>query len=230
MRKTRRSDLTSIGPLAAVTDDKDAHFSFWRFDGAISLSGGHGVAFCEEQEMVDQSFHIFLHCCPRRRGDFVILNSDGARWHLVEALVDDAEGLAEFFHAAEIAVVAVSVYPDWDVKFHLVVSIIRLAFAYIPGYAAASKHDAGERVVESVSSGDDTDALGSAFPYSIICEQFLCFVDPVSKLSRPLVDVVKEAKGEVLVDAARTDVGRMKAGAGDTFVEFLPSYQRFVGP
>ena len=48
MRKTRRSDLTSIGPLAAVTDDKDAHFSFRRFDGAISFSGGHGVAFREE--------------------------------------------------------------------------------------------------------------------------------------------------------------------------------------
>ena len=224
MRKTRSSDLTSIRSLAAVTDDKDAHFSFRRFDGAISLSGGHGVAFCEEQEMVDQSFHVFLHCCPWRRGDFVILDSDGAGWHLVEALVDDAEGLAEFFHAAEIAVVAVSVHPDWDVKLHLVVRIVRLAFAYIPGYTAASKHDAGERVVESISSGDDTNALGSAFPYSIICEQLLCFVDPVSKLSRPLVDVVKEAKGEVLVDAARTDIGRMKAGAGDTFVELLPSY------
>ena len=229
MGKTRRSDLTSIRSFAAVTDDKDAHFSFWRFDGAISLSGGHGVAFGEEQEVVDQSFHVFLHRCPRRRGDFVILDSDGARRHLVKALVDDAEGLAEFFHAAEIAVVAVSVYPDWNVKFHLVVCIVRLAFAYVPGYTAASKHDARERVVESVGSGDDTNALGSAFPYSVICEQFLCFVDPVSKLSRPLVDVVKEAKGEVLVNAARTDVGRMKAGAGDTFVEFLPSYQRFLG-
>ena len=136
--------------------------------------------------------------------------------------MDDAEGLAEFFHAAEIAVVAVSIHPDWDIKFHLVVRIIRLAFAYIPGYAAASKHDAGKRVIKSVSSGDDTDALGSAFPYSIICEQFLCFVDTVSKLSRPLVDVVKETKGKVLMDAAGTDVGRMKAGTGDTFVEFLP--------
>ena len=224
MRKTWRPDLTSIRSLAAVTDDKDAHFSFWRFDGAISLSGGHGVAFCEEQEMVDQSFHVFLHCCPRRRGDFVVLDSDGAGWHLVEALVDDAEGLAEFFHAAEITVIAVPVYPNWDVKLDLVVRIVRLTFAYIPGYTAASKHDAGERVVESVSSGDNTNALSSAFPYSIICEQFLCFVDSISKLSRPLVDVVKEAKGEVLVDAARTDVGRMKAGTGDTFVELLPYY------
>ena len=174
--------------------------------------------------MVDQSLHVFLHGCPRRGGDFVILDSDGAGGHLVEALVDDAEGLAEFFHAAEIAVVAVPVHPDGDVKLHLVVRIVRLAFAYVPGYTAASKHDAGERVVESVSSGDDTNALGPAFPYSIICEQFLGFVDPVSKLSRPLVDVVKEAKGEVLVDAARTDVGCMKAGAGDTFIELLPSY------
>lgn len=135
--------------------------------------------------------------------------------------MDDAEGLAELLHAAEVAVVAVSIYPDWDVKFYLIVRIIWLALAYIPRHTAASKHDAGERVVESVGGGDDTNALGSTFPDSIISEQFFGFIYPVPKLSRPLVNVVEEAEGEVLMDAARADVGRVKAGARDTFVEFL---------
>lgn len=135
--------------------------------------------------------------------------------------MDDAEGLAEFFHAAEVAVVAVSVHSNGNVKLYLVVCIVWLALAHIPGHTAASKHDAGEGVVESIGSGDDSDVLGSTFPDSVIREQFLGFVDPVPELSRPLVDVVEEADGEVLVNATRTDVGSVKAGPGDAFVEFL---------
>ena len=135
--------------------------------------------------------------------------------------MDDAKGLAEFFHAAEVAVVAVSVHPDWDVELYLIVRVIWLALSYIPGYAAAPKHNAGEGEVESVGGGNDTNALGSAFPASVIGEQLFGFIDPVPKLSSPLVDVVEEAEREVLVDAARADVGGMKASAGDAFVELL---------
>ena len=221
MREPWRPNLTPIRSLTAIAHDEHAHLSLWCFDRAVSLSWRDGVAFCEEQEVVDESFHVFLHCCSGGWGDLVVFDSDGARRHLVEALVDDAKGLAELLHAAEVAVVAVSVYSDWDVKFYLIVRIIWLALAYIPRYTAASKHDAGERVVESVGGGDDTNVLGSTLPDSIISEQFFGFIYPVPKLSRPLVDVVEEAEGEVLMDAARADVGRVKAGAGDTFVEFL---------
>lgn len=221
MREPRRPNLTSIRPLAAIAHDKDAHLSLRRFDRAVGLSRRDGVAFREEQEVVDQSFHVFFHRCTGGWGDLVVFDSDGAGGHFVEALVDDAEGLAELFHAAEVAVVAVSVYADRDVKFYLVVGIIRLALAYIPRYAASSKHDAGEGVVESVGGGDDANALGSAFPDSVVREQLFGFVDPVPELSRPLVDVVEEADGEILVDATRADVCCVKASARDSFVEFL---------
>lgn len=221
MRKPRRPNLTSIRSFTAITHDKDTHLSLWCFDRAISLSWRDGIPFREEQEVVDQSFHVFFHCCSWRRGDLVVFDSDGARWHLVEALVDDAEGLAELFHAAEVAIVAIPVHSDWDVKLYLIVRIIWLALAYVPRYTAASKHDAGERVIESVGGRDDTNTLGPAFPDSVIRKQFFCFIDPVPELSRPLVDVVEEAEWEILVDAAGADVGRVKTGAGDAFVEFL---------
>lgn len=221
MRKPRRSNLTSIRSLAAITHHKDSHLSLWRFDGAISLPWRDGVAFCEKQEVVDESFHVFFHRGAGRRRDLVVFDSDGAGGHFVEALVDDAEGLAELFHAAEVAVVAVSVYADGDVKLHLIVRVVWLAFAYIPRYTAASEHDTREGVVESVGGRNDADVLGSTFPDSVVGEQFFGFVDPVAELGRPLVDVVQEADGEVLVDAAGADVGGVEAGAGDTFVELL---------
>ncbi len=221
MCEARRPNLTSVRSLTAIAHDKDAHLSLRCFDRAVSLPRRDGVAFSEEQEVVDQSLHVFFHCCSGRWGDLVVFDSDGAGRHLVEALVDDAEGLAEFFHAAQVAVVAVSIYPDWDVKLHLIIRIIWLALAYIPRYTAASKHDAGERIVESIGGGNNTDPLRSTFPDSIVGEQFFGLVNPVPELSRPLVDVIQEADGEVLVDAARTNVGRVKAGARDAFVKLL---------
>lgn len=111
--------------------------------------------------------------------------------------MDDAEGLAELFHAAEVAVVAVAVDAHRDVEFHLVVRVVRLAFAHVPGYARASEHDAGEGEVEGVGGGDDANALGAPFPDAVVCEEFFGFIDAVTELGRPLVDVVEEADGEV---------------------------------
>ena len=170
---------------------------------------------------MDERFHVLLHGRAGRGGDFVVFDSDGAGRHFVEALVDDAEGLAELLHAAEVAVVAVSVDADWDVEFDLVVRVIRLAFAHVPGYTASSEHDAGEGVVEGFGGGDHTDVLGSAFPDSIIREQLFGFVNSIAELSCPLVDVVEEAEGKVLVYAAGADVSGVKTGARNTFVEFL---------
>ena len=133
----------------------------------------------------------------------------------------DAEGLAEFFHATEIAVVAIAIHAYWDIELDLIVGVVWLAFSHIPGDAAAAEHDAGEGVVEGVGGGNDANAFGPADPDAVVGEEFFGFVDAVAELSGPLVDVVQKAEREVLVDAARTDVGGVEAGARNAFVEFL---------
>lgn len=100
MREPRRPDLASVRPLAAVADDEDAHFALGRFNSTVRLARRDAVAAAEEQEVVDQGFHVFFHAGAGRGGDFVVFGADGAGGHFVEALVDYAEGLAEFFHAA----------------------------------------------------------------------------------------------------------------------------------
>lgn len=221
MRETGGADLAPIRPFAAIADDKDAHLALGRFDGAVGFPGRDGIAFGEEEEVVDECFHVLLHRCAGGRGDFVVFHSDGTGRHLVEALMDDAEGLPEFFHAAEVAVVAISVNAHGHVEVYLIVGIVRLAFPHVPGDARAAEHDARERVVESVGGGDDTDALGAAFPDAVVCEEFFGFVDAVAELGCPLVDVIEEADREIRVHAAGANVGRMETGAGHTFVEFL---------
>ena len=170
MREPWRPNFTPIRSLTAVAHDEDTHFTFRCFDRAVCFSWGDCVTFCEEQEMMDERLHVFLHRCTGRRGDFVVFDADGARGYLVQALVDDAEGLAELFHAAEVAVVAVAVDAHRDVKLHLIVCVVRLAFADVPGDTASAEHDAGEGVVKGVGGGDDADALGPAFPDSVVGE------------------------------------------------------------
>ena len=221
VRKPRRADLASIRPFAAVTNHIHAHFALGGFNGAVCLPGRNRVALCEKQEVVDQGFHVFLHGSAGWGGDLVVFDADGARRHFVEALMDDAEALAEFFHATEVAVVAVAVYAHRHVKLYLVVGIVWLAFSYVPGYTRTSKHDATETVVEGVGRGDNSDAFGTAYPDAVVSQEFLGFVNTVTKLGGPLVDVIEEAKGEVRVDTAGADVGGVEAGARDTLVEFL---------
>ena len=58
--------------------------------------------------------------------------------------MDDAEGLAEFFHAAEVAVVAVAIYTNGHIEFDLVIGVIGLALTDVPVHAASSQHHPAE--------------------------------------------------------------------------------------
>lgn len=221
MCEAGRADLASIRPFAAIADDKDAHLALGCFDGAVGFSGGDSVALGKQEEVVDECFHVLLHRCAGGRGDFVVFHSDGTGRHFVETLMDDAEGLPEFFHSAEVSVVAISVDAHGHVEVHLIVGIVRLAFPHVPGDARAAEHDARERVVEGVGGRDDADALGAAFPDAVVCEEFFGFVNAVAELGCPLVNVIEEAYRKIRVHAAGANVGRMETGARHTFVEFL---------
>ena len=219
--EARCADLAAVRPLGAVGDDEDTHLTLGGFDGAVSLTRRDSVALGVEQEVVDQSLHVLLHCGARRRGNLVVLNLDGASGHLVQALVDDAEGLTELLHTAEVTVVAVTVDADGNVELNLVVGVVRLGLADIPGDTGTAEHDTREGVVEGVGSADDTNTLGTANPDTVVGQELLGLVDTVTELGGPLVDVVKKTNGEILRNATRADVGGVKTGTRDTLVEFL---------
>ena len=190
VRKARGADLAAVRPLAAVTDDIHAHLALWRLDGRVRLAGRHGVALAVEQKVVDQGLHVLLHGGAGRRRDLVVLDLDRAGGHLVQALVDDAQRLPELLHAAEVAVVAVAVDADGHVELDLAVGVVGLRLAHVPWHAGAAEHDTGEGVVECIRGGYNTNALCTADPDAVVGQELLGLVYPVTKLCRPLVDVV----------------------------------------
>jgi hypothetical protein len=135
--------------------------------------------------------------------------------------VDDAEGLTELLHTAEVTVVAVTVDTDGDIELDLVVCVVRLGLADIPWHTRTTKHDTRERVVESISGADDANTLGTADPDTVVGQKLLGLVNTVAELCGPLVNIVKKTKGKILRNTTGADVGGVKTGTRDTLVEFL---------
>lgn len=219
--ETRSTDLAAVRTLAAVTDEVHTHLTLGGFNGRVGVTRRHRVTLGEEKEVVDQSFHVLLHGDTGRGRDLVVVDADGAGGHLVQTLVDDAEGLAELLHSAEITVIAVTVDTNRDIKLNLVVGVIGLRLADIPWDTGATEHDTGETHVQSISGVDNTDTLGSGLPDTVIRKQLLGLVDTVTELGGPLVDVVEETKGKILGDTTGANVGGVKTGTGNTLIKFL---------
>ena len=211
VRKTRCSNLTPIGSFAAIADDEYTHFSLGSFDDAVGFARWDGVTLGEEEEVVDQGFHVFFHCGTWWRVDLVVLDADGTRSDFIETLVDDAKGLAELFHADEVAVVAVTIDADGDVEFDLIIGIVRLGFTNVPRNTRTTEHDTGERIVEGISCTHYTNTFGAANPDTVIGQEFLGFVDSVTELGGPLVDIVEKTERNILVDTTGTNISGMKA-------------------
>lgn len=221
MSKARGTDVHTVRPLASVTDNVHAHLTLWCLDDGICVAWWDDVSLGVQKEVVDKGLHVLLHGGTRRRGDLVVLDLDGAGRHLVDALVDDAEGLAELFHSAEVSVVAVAIDTDWHIELNLVIGVIGGGLANIPRNARSSKHDAREGEVESIGGGDDTDTTETVDPDTVVRQHFFGLVDTVAELGGPLVDVIEQADGDILRDATGSDICGVETGARDTLIEFL---------
>lgn len=170
MGETRSTDFATVGPFATVTDDVNTHFTFRCFNSGVRFTRRDRVSFCEKEEVMDKRFHVLLHGSSGWWGDLVILHTNRACWHLVQALMNDTKGLAELLHAAKVSVITISIDTNGDVEFYLAVGIVGLGFADVPWNAGTTEHDSGKTVVEGLRSSDHTNALGASFPYPIVCE------------------------------------------------------------
>lgn len=219
--ETRCTDVHTVRPLASVTDNVHAHLTLWCLDGGVGVAWWDDVSLGIQKEVVDEGLHVLLHGGTGRRGDLVVLDLDGAGRHLIEALVDDAQGLAELLHTAEVSVIAVAIHTDWHIELDLVICVIGGRLADVPWDSGSSEHDTREGEVEGIGGGDDTDTAETVNPDTVVRQHFFSLVDTVAELGGPLVDVIEQADGDILGDTSRSDVCGVETGARDTLIEFL---------
>lgn len=81
--KSRSTDLASVWAFTAITDDKHSHLTLGGFNGRVCFARRNGVTLGEQEEVVDKSFHVFLHGGAGRGADLVVFNLDRPGRHLV---------------------------------------------------------------------------------------------------------------------------------------------------
>src|SRR6185312_9612544 len=201
VRKARRADLQAIRLVRAVRDEIDAELALGRLDRGVALALGHVHALGEELEVVDQLFHVRLHLDPRRRRDLVVRGHDrtGIGAQPVDALPDDAVGLAHLLDAHEVTVVAVAVLADRDVEVDLVVHLVGLLLAQVPGDSRAAQHRPAEAQRERALRGHDADADGPLLPDAVLGEQRLVIVDALREALGEVLDEIEQRPLPVLV-------------------------------
>src|SRR5690606_39102226 len=109
------------------------------------------------------------------RHHLVVVHGDGTRrgGEPLAALLHQADRLAHFLHANEIAVVAIPVLADGNVELELVVALVRLALAQVPGGPRAPDHDAAEAVGPGVLLADHADIDVPLLEDPVVGEQAL---------------------------------------------------------
>ena len=138
---------------------------------------------------------------------------------MLEALPDEAHALAHLLDAAQIAVVAVAVLAHRYVEIELVIDLVGLRLAQIPGDVGAAQHDAGEPPVHGVLGADDTDVAIALLEDAVLGEESLDVVDDLEERIAPCRDVLGQPRREVLVHPADAVVGGVQARAAHPLVE-----------
>jgi hypothetical protein len=104
--------------------------------------------------------------------------------------MDDSKGLSELLHSTQVPIIAIAIYANWNIKIDFAIRIIWLTFSHIPRYARSTKHDTGERVVQRIRSGHNSNSLRSTNPNAIIGQQLLGLINTISELGGPLINVI----------------------------------------
>jgi hypothetical protein len=127
--------------------------------------------------------------------------------------VDYTERLSKLLHSTQIPIITITIHTNWNIKVDFSIRIVGLTLPNVPWHSRTSKHDTGERIVKGISSRNNSNSFRASDPDAVVCEELFSFVDTVAELRSPLVDIIKQTNGEVLVDTTGTNIGGMQASS-----------------
>ena len=209
----RRADFHPVRSRAPITDEEESQFSLRRLSGAVGLPLGGLKALRENDEVVNQAFHIPHHFLFGRGGDLGDVRHQRPVRHLGQALADDAAALAHFFHSDPVPVVGIAVLPDRHFPFDFVVRVVGFKLSDIIGDAGAPEHGPGEPEVDRVVPGDHRDVPGTGEPDPVRLEQLIVLANAVRKGVEERVHSRHQVRREVTVHASEAIVVEGQPGA-----------------
>ena len=214
-------------------------------DSGIGFALGDMKALGEQLEMMNQAFHVRLHRLTLRRRHLVVVRDHWAWVGLqpCHALPDDVIGLLHLLHAHQVAVIAVAGGTHRHIEVHQAVNLIGLLFAQVPCHTRAAQHRSAKPHIESPLGAHHPDAHGALFPDAVVGQQRVVLPQVLGEALGEVVNeiqqrsltvavelsntpgianlvglVLRHGVGQVAVNPARAEIGRMHARAADGFV------------
>ena len=127
--------------------------------------------------------------------------------------------LAHLLDAHEIAVVAVAVLADRNVELHLVVDVVGLRLAQIPGHAGGAQHRPGEAPVERILRRHHADIDEALLEDAVLGQQLSMSSSTSGNVSAQAAMSSSEPGRQILMHAAGPEIGRVQPRAADALVE-----------
>ncbi len=168
---------------------------------------------------MDKRFHRGLHVRAFGRRDFAVRRVDRTFGHHLNALLDDAERLAHFIHADEIAIIAIAVLADGNVEVEFRINFVRLRAAQIPRHAGAAHHDAGKAPGLRIFRRHDADVGIALHENAVAREQRFEIVEHLLVRAAEIINVAQQFRRHILMDATGTEIGRVHTRARGAFIE-----------
>ena len=169
--------------------------------------------------MMDQRLHGVFHLGAGRRRDLAVVHLDRAAGHPLQALLDDLDAFAHFGHAHEIAGVAIAVLAHDNAELHLLVDVVGLRLAQVPGDATGAQVGPRESPVEGLVGGDHPDVHGALLEDPVLGQQGLAIIDETGEVIGPPMDVLGQPGWHVEGDAARAEIVHVHARAAYPLAE-----------
>ena len=121
-------------------------------------------------------------------------------------------------------------FGDGDIEIHVVVGVVGLGLAQIPGNAAGAQIRAGEAPVHGLFRVDDADVHRPLLEDAVFGKQGFQIVDDARITLRPGVNVFRETGGHVIGNAARTKVVHVHARAANPLAELHEDFPFLEAP
>ena len=167
---------------------------------------------------MDERLHRRVQLVPRREDDLAVVGDPRLAFHLVEpveALADDAHGLAHLVHVHLVTVVDVAVRVDGDVELDLVVGEIGHRLTEVPVHARGPEHRPGLRERERVVRREQADPLRPLEPDRVAVEDRFVLVHRLGHRVAELARLVREPGRDVLREPTHLEVAGVHARAAD---------------
>src|SRR5579883_2640472 len=222
----------AIGHTAAVGNNIITQFAVGRFNGRVNFIDRRvplPIGY-NQLEMVDQTLDTSINRELIRHRDLAVgVHVHGAGWQVFDGLMNDLAAFEHFFHANEIASVAIAFAGTDDFEIEILICQVRLILAQIADDAAGASDGAGAAQIVGVFLGQYANVLGAFDEDAIAIEQSHNVMPGLGEIADERPNHVDPSFIHIGQQPADAQIARMEALPGGAFANVVDFFLLIEG-